>query len=74
MEGKYPPSGGWEKLIPSSREELERQTKEWKEYKRSKRKQEEMDKFNAANLKVALIALGVGGLLIFAAALYLSKF
>ena len=27
MEGKYPPSGGWPKLIPSSREEFERWAK-----------------------------------------------
>ncbi|MFY9461739.1 MAG: hypothetical protein WAP51_00875 [Candidatus Sungiibacteriota bacterium] len=71
MEGKYPPSGGWPKLIPSSREEFERWDRQLKEHtKESRRERESKERFRA-RLGIALIVLGVAGLLIFALALSL---
>ena len=69
MEGKYPASGGWPKLIPSSREEFERWVRQWKEHEKELRRERESRERFLGRLGITLVAVGVAGLLIFAIAL-----
>ena len=71
-EGKYPASGGWRRLIPPSRDEIERLIQRWKEYN-IKKEQREKGKV-CSNFVVALMVCGIVGLLIFAITLLFQKF